>query len=742
VAAPHEAADRLIAEGNRAEQEGRQHDACELYRRAVGAAAGYAKAHLNLGIGLEASGDSAGAQRSFEAALALDPRDAYASYNLANLLAARGELNRAAQLLLAAVASRPEFPEAHVALANVYDSQGDSAAAAASLERALQQRPDYAGARHNYGLVLCKLAEALWKQGRMDEVIACYRKALRATPESAAIHYYLGNALAAGGRVDEAAGAYREALRLQPDFLDAHYDLGIALRRLGRHDEATACFAAAVKLKPDSAEGWYRLAHAFRDADRCEEGLECLQKALALDPEHVESRWAYAVHQLPGIYAADDDPARFRTAFSVELEKLDHWFDASRAARGFEAVGTVQPFLLAYQEANNRELLQRHGALCARLMAAWAEREKIPAIARDRPAAAVRVGVICGFFSSHPVWNAIIRGWFGQFRRERVALHAFHLGSRQDPETQFAKAHAAHFESGATGLRQWVEAILRQRLDVIIYPEIGMDAMTLKLASLRLAPVQVAAWGHPETSGLPTVDYYLSAEDFEPAHAQSAYTERLVALPHLGCYYSPMVTTTVEPERGSEPLLLCPGVPYKYAPQHDALLAEIAGRLGRCRLVFFSFYANPNLSRKLRERLTRAFARKGLDAGDFVAFVPWQSAPQFHGWLKRADVFLDTVGFSGFNTAMQAVECGLPIVTREGRFMRGRLASGILRRAGLHELVAASDEEYVALAVRLAKDAAYRAEIRERIAAARGILFEDMAPIRGMEDFLVQTARR
>ena len=73
--------------------------------------------------------------------------------------------------------------------------------------------------------------------------------------------------------------------------------------------------------------------------------------------------------------------------------------------------------------------------------------------------------------------------------------------------------------------------------------------------------------------------------------------------------------------------------------------------------------------------------------------------------------------------------------------MRGRLASGILRRAGLHELIAASDEDYVALAVRLAKDAAYRAEIRERIAASRASLFEDAAPLRGMEDFLVRAAR-
>jgi predicted O-linked N-acetylglucosamine transferase (SPINDLY family) len=108
--------------------------------------------------------------------------------------------------------------------------------------------------------------------------------------------------------------------------------------------------------------------------------------------------------------------------------------------------------------------------------------------------------------------------------------------------------------------------------------------------------------------------------------------------------------------------------------------------------------------------------------------------------MKRADVFLDTIGFSGFNTAMQAVECSLPIVTREGRFMRGRFASGILRRMGLAELVTATEGEYVSLALRLAGDAEYRRQIRARMEAARGVLYEDPAPIKALEDFLIKVA--
>jgi predicted O-linked N-acetylglucosamine transferase (SPINDLY family) len=95
------------------------------------------------------------------------------------------------------------------------------------------------------------------------------------------------------------------------------------------------------------------------------------------------------------------------------------------------------------------------------------------------------------------------------------------------------------------------------------------------------------------------------------------------------------------------------------------------------------------------------------------------------------------MGFSGFNTALQAVECSLPIVTREGRFLRGRLASGILRRMGMPELVAKTEEEYVDLAVKLGLDAGFRRLVRERIESARHVLFHDLVPVRALEKFLI-----
>jgi predicted O-linked N-acetylglucosamine transferase (SPINDLY family) len=181
-------------------------------------------------------------------------------------------------------------------------------------------------------------------------------------------------------------------------------------------------------------------------------------------------------------------------------------------------------------------------------------------------------------------------------------------------------------------------------------------------------------------------------------------------------------------------------MPFKYEPRHDWVLAEIARSLGRCQFIFFMPGVS-DLAEKLRQRLKAAFARHGLNVDEYVIFIPWQNGPAFDGLLERADVFLDTIGFSGFNTAMQAVERGIPIVTREGRFLRGRLASGILKRMGLQELIAGSEEDYISLAVKLIRDGEYRGRIRKRIEAERHALFEDIEPIRGLENFLAEVAK-
>jgi protein O-GlcNAc transferase len=767
---PSANADRLIAAGVAAEQRGDLEEALERFREAVAVAPRYSATHLNLGIGLEASGDAEGAIRCYETALELDPQEAYARYNLGKLLFARGAADRAAPLLRDALRLKPDFPDALVVLAAIQDALAKPADAVTTLQAALRLRPDDRLALRNCGVLLGKLR-------RWAEAEHCLRRAIAADTDDAEAACALGNALVHLGQVASASSWYRAALRAKPDYPEALCALGCILVDRGDLEEARTLLAHALELRPAFAEahvGLGNLQHAERrleeaaasyrraiaiDANfveaHCNLGhvlvlsgesaaaLAAYDAALSLDPEHAEARWARVMCRIAPVRAAHDEPGRARAAFAADLAELDRWFDAHRSAAGYRAVGVQQPFWLAYHAEDNLALLRPYGALCARLMAAWQKQHLPPPVVATTRNARVRVGVVSQYFRAHSVWDALTRGWFGQLDPQRIELLAFNLGSAEDAETRYARSRTAHFVQGAGGLQEWAEAITAAAPDVLIYPEIGMDPMTVKLASLRLAPLQAASWGHPETTGLPTIDCFLSAQDLEPDGAQAHYSEKLVPLQNLGCYVQPaqslmqaadLSRLALDPRM---PLLVCPGTPFKYAPEHDAVLCAIARELDTCQFVFFTHWAHA-LSEKLHARLAAAFAGAGLDPDRHLKFLPWLSRAEFHALMRRAELCLDSIGFSGFNTALQALECSLPIVTCEGRFLRGRLASGILRRIGLHELVAGDKRAYVATAVELVRAPSLRQALRQRIESQRHVLYADTAPMRALETFLLQ----
>ena len=143
--------------------------------------------------------------------------------------------------------------------------------------------------------------------------------------------------------------------------------------------------------------------------------------------------------------------------------------------------------------------------------------------------------------------------------------------------------------------------------------------------------------------------------------------------------------------------------------------------------------------RGLHARIAAAFQQSGLDPSRYLHTLPWLSQSSFLGLLRTADVYLDTIGFSGFNTLMHAVEAGLPCATYDGRFMRGRLGSGIMRQLRSPELIAATKAQYVDTAVRLASDGAYRNELRERMRSSEHLLYGDRAAVDALSAVLIES---
>jgi protein O-GlcNAc transferase len=666
-----------------------------------------------------------------------------------------GKLDDAAAIYARVLALDPGQFECVHYLGVAKMQRGHSEEALVLFDRALRIRASDASLHSNKGLALQNL-------GRMQEALASAERALALDPRLPEALSVRGWALRTLGRLQESLESLDKALAGRPKFAEVHRRRAVVLSALSRFDEARLAFERALELEPNDADAQGNLGTLLTLMGRGAEARAALERAIALAPDSVTLKLKHAIAWIPLVRSETDDIGLSRASFGSEIRALLDHARAVDVPRPEQVVGAAQPFYLAYQETNNEPLLSLYGDLCVELMRQWqARRTPADGVAPAREAvstdsakasAKTRVGIVSSHIYAHSVWWAIVRGWVAELDRDQFEIHVFHLSSACDSETEFARARAQSFVAGERSLDEWVGEILQARMDVLLYPELGMDALTPKLASLRLAPVQAASWGHPETTGLSTIDHYLSAERFEDDRSAANYREALVTLPGLGCCIAPESVRPAEEaatlslgELGvaaGSTLFICGGTPFKYTPEHDGALARIARAVPSAQFLFFQTKLAGPLSVKLMERLARSFTQAGLDPARHLVLAPWLERGRFLGAMALADVFLDTAGFSGFNTVMQAVESGLPVATRRGDFMRGRFGSAILEHLGLQDLVAEGEEAWVSLAVRLATDAALASDVRARMAATRGRLYEDKAPIRALERHLLQWTSR
>ena len=348
-----------------------------------------------------------------------------------------------------------------------------------------------------------------------------------------------------------------------------------------------------------------------------------------------------------------------------------------------------------------------------------------------------------------------------------LELHVFHVhGGEADDAVQRAINGSAHFahllplEDPAAAR----VALGAAAMDVLVYCDIGLDPFPYFLAAARLAPVQAAWWGHPSTTGLATVDWFVSHTAAEPFDAENHYTERLWRLAHLNTaefeqqprqrrqpsHYAAapggVAATPASsgfdwlegPEHSLQPLGSATGlgVPlgaplffvfgrlFKLHPRFDDAVCTLLRTVPTAFVVLVA-ERNTVWSAALHARLVERLTSEGEGLAGRVRLTHYWN---FVSSLQGATAVLDSFPYGGCLTVLEALSVGVPVVTLAGSSLRGRLGAAILwqmadgvaaaghvaEAATLRALVAADEEEYAATASRLATDPPFR----ERCAAA------------------------
>jgi predicted O-linked N-acetylglucosamine transferase (SPINDLY family) len=722
-----------------AQDAGRLEEAEALWRSLIRRFPEEAQLHFQLASVLQKQERLESAAASYLRAAQLEPRAVAAHVNLANVLERLDKLSDAEAHYRAAIRLDPDFAVAHYNHGRLLQRQGRMSEAADAYRTAVRLQPNLTQAHHNLG-------NLLRRRGEHADAVQVYQRALQIDDSVPSIHVDLGDALQGTGQFADAEESYRRALALKPDEPSALYSLGTALQAQGRIADAIESYEQALRYKPAYVEARISLGGALHQLGDVDAAAEQYRRALGELPDLAHARFGVCIAQLPVIYENADELAERRARYRSALEALARDFeqlDDARCRVAADAVGAVQPFYLPYQGEDDRALQRTYGGMVGRLMSRRYPQWSVPLAMPEATAEGrLRIGFVSGFFRNHSGWS-MQQGWAEAMDRSRFELYGYHTSAATDAKTPLIRGIFDRFVQGPLDLEHWAALIRRHQLHALIFPELGMDPMTARLGALRLAPIQMTSWGHPITSGLPTIDYFLSSDLMEPPEADNYYEERLVRLPNLGIYYRPPAVVPEAVDRnefgiGRDAVVYwCCQSTYKYLPQHDDVFPRIARSVPNACFVFVVQQGGP-VEQSFRRRLAAAFARRDLDADAFCRYLPSISAERFLGVTALCDAFLDSLDWSGCNTSIGAILIGKPIVTLPGRFMRGRHTAAMLWMMGQDDMIAGTVDEYVELAVKLGRDAALRAKVSVRVKAAGPRLLRDKAPVRALENFIAE----
>jgi predicted O-linked N-acetylglucosamine transferase (SPINDLY family) len=606
-----------------------------------------------------------------------------------------GDPARAESVYRAVLDRDPADAEAHRGLSDLLAARGAASDALRHGEAALRLRPAWADAHNSAGV-------ALYALGRLDEAAGHFRHAIEADPAHAAAHVNLGNALTDQGCIDEAIAHYGKALAIEPRHATAHLTLAMALEEDGRYEEALAAYGRAQAIAPSDG---------------------------------IRIKMATMLPMVPRSPAEIDD---LRTRLDRELDAL--LAQPLRLRDPAREVGQTA-FLLPYQGRNDRDLQKKLAAVyehaCPELLYI-APHCRVP---RPAPRARIRVGFASRFFTAHSVGI-----WFNRLialvaREPDLEVVLVDLGGAADADLRRACARCLTPPQDLAAAR---EAIAREELDILVHADIGMDPFGYFLAFSRLAPVQCAMLGHPVTSGLRNIDYFISSALFEAGDAQDHYSEKLVRLNALPVYIArPLAPARPKNRRElglpeDRTLYACPMMLHKFHPDFDAAMAQILRRDARGEILLFADSRFP----RRHEGLRRRFAAAHPDVAGRLRFLPWASLEDLMNIVRESEVVIDTFHFSAGTTAFLVFAVGTPLVTLPGAYVRGRPTLGCYLKMGVMDCVAADADAYVDLAVRLGTDEGFREAVRGRILKACGTLYEDPAAVAELAAFLRSAAGR
>lgn len=646
------------------------------------------------------------------------------------------------------------------------EQQGQFTLAEQSYRQVLAQAPDHLEALNN-------LAICLQAQKKLPQAIEAFEQLAQLVPQSDT-HYNLAKALYLSQ--DEAfdwraLGILEQVLQKQPNHeASVFLVLNIAARWANRHqNELLKQLEHLLALHPESPiyplalAGWYRthkqnklMMRYFKAALICEPRLTGIYRRLIHQFQR-EGNYQQAFDMACELLQQHQDLnsqfellATFQEPVPIEAQHIewnyqtliklvDVWQNnRPHAQQGYKPRPAAIPFYHCYQIEEDLTLQSKLASFYHRhltqALSPFSLREK----ASPRP----RLGVFSMHLYRHSVMdflNHTVKNLLQSPEFETYLFYCTHPSlSKFDTLTQDLIQNADQAVSLEVDPWLALEQIADHQLDILVFLDIGMDAYSYILACHRLAKHQLLLPGHPVTTGLKTIDYFISSDLLESENPQSRYSEKVLQLPGLPCYLHPPVVEAVAADKLNLPqgnLYFCPMTLFKLSPDFDQALIRILELDSQACILILAYKNN------LHERLYQRLVNTAPICKGRIYFLNWSDQNIFFQRLLAADVILDSFPFGGGNTSYQALNLGCPVVTLSQKAMKGRWTEAMYQQMQMPNLVAYTVEDYATLAVQVATHKDWQASLRQQIKERNHLIFDDPTWSNALHDLCVELVK-
>ena len=506
--------------------------------------------------------------------------------------------------------------------------------------------------------------------------------------------------LAGAGEHAASVECYRECLELQSQDPRIWCNYGAELDATGQGGEAEKAYLHALQLDPALAQAWYNLGRLQQESGREGESESSYGSALKLlDAERDYETWQLTYSNLGLLLQKQGRP---RDAVNLYREALASVpLDAGLRSNLLFALTTMP-------DVDADELLREHLAW-GRLHAC----EHAPHANLPDPDRRIRVGYVSADFHRHPLAFHFLPLLLN---RDRACFEAvcYYSGTTQDEMTTRLKGCADGWRDIRYLSDADADALVRSDgIDILVDLSGHTAGNRLPLFARKPAPVQLTYLGYANTTGLDCMDYRISDAYADPPGTEARYVEKLLRLPHsLWCYKTPQAAAPENPApalTNGHVTFASFNAAYKLHPGLIKVWADILRAVPDSRLLLVNVP-----TQAARERIGAWLRAVGLAQDRFEMHGRLHTA-EYWAAHRRADLALDPFPCNGGATTCETLWLGVPVITLAGDTFVGRAGVSLLSNCGLSQLIAASTEEYVALAAELAGDPARLAAMRKTL---------------------------